>query len=155
VIKLEHSKNALAESMESFIWFLNRWVESLYRQLQSASDEPSITQRQYWVLCILKKGGPYKMSELGEILQTTYGSLTVMIDRLVEKGLVERFYLPDDRRVVMVRITHDGRMCLEQYKNKFLDIIVKNLERLTEEDRKRLSNAIDEVITIVKNISDL
>lgn len=95
------------------------------------------------------------MSELGEIIQTTYGSLTVMIDRLVEKGLVERFFLPEDRRVIMVKITYEGKLCLEQYKNKFLDIIVQNLERLTDEDKKRLKNAIDEVITIVKNISDL
>ena len=33
------------------------------------------------------------MTELGDLINTSYGSLTVMIDRLVEKGLVERSFV--------------------------------------------------------------
>ena len=151
--KLENLNRELAASLESFVQLINSWIKLIDQQFQRDFQLP-ITQKQYRVLHVLQNGGPFKMSELGELLYTTYGSLTVMIDRLVDKGLVERFFLPDDRRIVMVKITQEGSLCLKKYREKFLEIIVKNMERLTDEDKKRLKSAIDEANTIIKKNND-
>ena len=94
------------------------------------------------------------MSELGEIVHTSYGSLTVMIDRLVDKGLVERCFLPEDRRVVMVKITPEGTQSLREFRKGFLDLIEKNMERLNSEQKRRLKRAINEMKSIVENNCD-
>lgn len=151
---MDHLNRELAESLESCMQLMNRWMKYIHRQYFDESKHWAITPKQYRVLYVLKNSGPCKMSELGEIVHTTYGSLTVMINRLVDKGFVERFYLPEDRRVVMVEITSRGIYCLEEYKNKFLDLIVKNLEILTAEEKSRLKRGVDAVKSVIENNID-
>jgi len=145
----------LAESLDSFLQLINRWMKFMHKRYINEFEHQAITQSQYRVLYVLNNSGPYKMSELSEIVHTSYGSLTVMIDRLIDKGFVERFYLPEDRRVVMVKITSRGMSCLNEYRNEFLDLIVKNLERLTDEEKRKLQCSINEVKSIIENNSDL
>ncbi len=138
----------LAESLDTLLRSVTRWMKYIQRQQLAKADNLDITQKQYRVLCILEKNGPYKMSDLGEIVHTSYGSLTVMIDRLVDKNLVERCFLTEDRRVVMVKITPAGSQILKQYREDFLDLIEKNLERLNSEEKKRLQAAINDIKSI-------
>lgn len=141
----------LAESFDGLLRSINRWMKFIHRQYLCQSESQDITQNQYRVLCVLKSGGPYKMSELSEIVHTSYGSLTVMIDRLVDKGLVERCFLPEDRRVVMVKITSGGAQSLGEYRKGFLDLIEKNMERLNSDQKRRLKRAINEMKSIVED----
>lgn len=94
------------------------------------------------------------MSELSELVHTSYGSLTVMIDRLVDKGLVERCFLPEDRRVVMVKITSGGVRSLGEYRKGFLELIEKNMEKLNSNQKRRLKKAINEMESIVEENCD-
>lgn len=144
----------LAESLDSLLRSMNRWMKYIHRQYICKYENQEITQHQYRVLFVLENGGPYKMSELGEIVHTSYGSLTVMIDRLVDKGLVERCFLPEDRRVVMVKITPEGTQSLKEFRKGFLDLIEKNMERLSSEDKIRLKRAINEMKSIVEDNCD-
>ena len=49
------------------------------------------------------------MSGLADRLRVNRSTATRAVDRLVTDGLVERFPSPDDGRVVLVRITAEGR----------------------------------------------
>lgn len=49
-----------------------------------------------------------KMSELSSALLVSNGSTTVVVDRLVSEGLVERNAVPGDRRALSVRLTKKG-----------------------------------------------
>ena len=140
----------LAESLDSFLRFVSRLMRYLYRQYITQFENQEITQRQYRVLCILESG-PYKMTELGEAVHTSYGSLTVMIDRLVDKGMVERCFLPEDRRVVMVKITPKGDETLKKYRNTFLDLCEKHIVKLSENEKQTLKRAITEIKTIAES----
>jgi DNA-binding MarR family transcriptional regulator len=54
-------------------------------------------------------GGPAKMSDLAARLGTDKPYLTIMIEDLVQRGLVTRMVAPDDRRVKVVALTDTGR----------------------------------------------
>ncbi len=58
--------------------------------------------------------GPRRMGDIAAYLGTTLSSATSLIDRLVAKGLVERFQAPDDRRVVLCRVTPRGGESVER-----------------------------------------
>ena len=45
------------------------------------------------------------MSRLAEMLDVSLSNATGLIDRMEERGFVERIRVPEDRRVVLVRIT--------------------------------------------------
>lgn len=144
----------LAESIEGLFRAVNKWMKSINREYFCRNDNIDITLNQYRVLYALKNHGPYKMSEFGEHIRTSCGSLTVMMDRLVEKGLVERFFLPEDRRVVMVRITPAGDRVLEEYREGFLNILIDDVKKLNDAEKQTLWKAAQEIRAVMDKITD-
>jgi DNA-binding MarR family transcriptional regulator len=61
------------------------------------------------VLSVLEGQGEMTMSRLAELLSVTQSNVTGLIDRLEERGLVERERDRADRRVYIVRLSEGGR----------------------------------------------
>ena len=74
--------------------------------LSGGAEQPQ--RQQFWLLGVLV-AGPRRMSELAELARTSQASLTGIVDRLEERGFVERTRPEHDRRVVEVRLTRTGR----------------------------------------------
>jgi DNA-binding MarR family transcriptional regulator len=60
------------------------------------------------VLTILEDQGPLPMGRLAEALDVSVASATGIVDRMEQRGLVERRDDPDDRRVILVYPTDAG-----------------------------------------------
>ena len=63
----------------------------------------------FGVLEVLLHKGPLPVNVLGQKIRLTSGSISIAIDRLEKKGLVERKDDPDDRRARIVHLTSEGR----------------------------------------------
>ena len=68
----------------------------------------------FGVLEVLLHKGPLPVNALGQKIRLTSGSISVAIDRLEKKGLVERKDYPDDRRARIVHLTAEGRKLIER-----------------------------------------
>ena len=66
------------------------------------------TMPQLKAMFLLFLNGPMRMSDLAADLGVTLATSTGLIDRLVERGLVNRESDPDDRRVVRCRLSGPG-----------------------------------------------
>src|SRR6476620_11227414 len=66
------------------------------------------------VMWLLQHHGDLSMSRLAEIFDVSFSNATGIVDRMAERGLVERVRVPDDRRVVLVRIGPKGMDALEE-----------------------------------------
>ncbi|KYO68099.1 MarR family winged helix-turn-helix transcriptional regulator [Thermovenabulum gondwanense] len=137
----------VAHKMEEFNYVMKKWTKKFLKKYFSAKNL-EVTPNQYPLLFILKEHGPVKMKELSEHMNITTGSLTVMVDRLIEKKLVERFYMPEDRRVVMVGLTEKGNEELENFKKVFIDYILEGVKRLSEKEKNDLIYCLD----FIKNV---
>src|SRR6187397_3435233 len=60
------------------------------------------------VLTTLEADGPLPMGRLADALDVSVASATGIVDRMAQRGLVERRQDPDDRRVVIVHLTEAG-----------------------------------------------
>ncbi len=94
-----------------------------------------VTMPQMKIMLMLFIKGPMRMSNIAAELDVTLPTATSFIDRLVEKDFVIRVSHPNDRRVVLCRLTETGQ--------KTLDVIWKssegNLSRILQEmDLKQL-----------------
>jgi DNA-binding MarR family transcriptional regulator len=76
------------------------------------------------VLWMLQHHGDLPMSRVADLLDASLSSATGIIDRMEERGLVERARAADDRRVVLVHLADGGRQALE-------DIEAVRLGRMT------------------------
>ncbi len=83
------------------------------------------------VLTILESDAPLSMGKLAESLDVSIASATGIIDRMEQRGLVERGQQADDRRVVLVRPTVAGLAVFTDLDEHRRAGVAKLLEHLT------------------------
>ena len=86
------------------------------------------------VLSILESDAPLPMGKLAEALDVSIASATGIIDRMEQRGLVERGQQADDRRVVLVRATPGGLAVFSDLDAQRRVSIARILERLTDDE---------------------
>ena len=105
------------------------------RMLRTYADQRArqfgISRAQWVVLIRLDRSEGLKQSELAEILDLTPISLTRLLDRLAENGLIERRADPNDRRANRLYLTPAARPLLEQLTKlgaEMMDIVLDGLD---------------------------
>jgi len=71
-------------------------------------DATGLSPAQCHVLHLIEPGHPLPMRTLAETLSCDASNVTGLVDRLEERGLVERRPSPEDRRVKVLRLTPAG-----------------------------------------------
>ncbi len=69
---------------------------------------------QFKALILIYEEEGVRMRELARRLGGSFSNATVLVDRLVERGVVESMADSQDRRVVLVRVTRSGQQLVEQ-----------------------------------------
>jgi len=87
------------------------------------------------VLELLLHKGPTPVNRIGEKIRLTSGSITVAVDRLERKRLVERKNDPQDRRARVVHLTDTGRNLIVCAFADHQRALEKAMSGLTEEER--------------------
>src|SRR3954452_24713428 len=67
-----------------------------------------ISMTHLHILWVLEHHGDVTMSRLAELLDVSLSNATGLVDRMAERGLIDRVRVPNDRRVVLVRPSEQG-----------------------------------------------
>jgi DNA-binding MarR family transcriptional regulator len=86
------------------------------------------------VLTILESSGALPMGKVAEALDVSIASATGIIDRMEQRGLVEREHGADDRRVVLVRPTTAGLALFSDLDEHRRAGLTRILARLTDDE---------------------
>jgi DNA-binding MarR family transcriptional regulator len=127
----ETRKQELTERFIELVEQINQCMHS--RPLEEWPDL-ELTIPQIKTLTLLRHQGPQRMGSIATYLGSTLSSSTSIIDRLVDKGLVERVPDPDDRRVVICQLTSRGQEATEQFWRIGRTRVVELAERLDIEE---------------------
>jgi DNA-binding MarR family transcriptional regulator len=71
--------------------------------------DADVTLPQYRMLVVLAANGPQRTTDLASRLSVTPSTVTRTCDRLVRRGLAQRFQRSDDRRVAWIALTETGK----------------------------------------------
>jgi DNA-binding MarR family transcriptional regulator len=104
-----------------------------------------ISMTHLHILWVLEHHGELPMSRLAELLDVSVSNATGLIDRMAERGLVERIRVPDDRRVVIVRASAEGARQRDAIEALKQDRMRSILERLNAEQLTRIHGAIGDL----------
>ena len=74
-----------------------------------------MTIPQIKTLVLLERVGPLRMGNIAIYLGRALSATTTVMDRLVEKGLVDRVSDPNDRRVVICQLTEAGEQAIKRF----------------------------------------
>ena len=117
-------------------------VNAVYAQ---AAREYGLTSQQGQLLCVLM-AQPYGMTELGAVLGLAKSSLTGLVDRTAQRGLVHREPDPEDRRAVRVALTEPGWELVEEFYAATCRRIDELPSGLTEAEITRLSRLLARLV---------
>ncbi|MBN2332524.1 MAG: MarR family transcriptional regulator [Deltaproteobacteria bacterium] len=92
----------------------NRLTRSLKRAFDLRLEVHGLTAATWCAMMALAEKGPLTQKELSEILALENPTVTRTVDRLVEKGFIERRLVPHDRRYSVVSMTGKGAAILGQ-----------------------------------------
>lgn len=104
-----------AEAMEALSHAFRGAFAAVRRLRGRDSHRPcELSHAQYQVLFELFRSGELPAGELATLAEMSPASITEMLDRLTEAGLVERGRSERDRRVVVCSLTEAGRAKCEE-----------------------------------------
>jgi len=82
-----------------------------------------------------RKNRKCSMREISKTLSFPMSSTTLIMDRLVKKGLVRREHSEEDRRIVYGELTESGRILFEEERQKYLELSESMLNNLSDEEQ--------------------
>jgi len=97
---------------------------------------------------IAKHGGPTH-GELAAIEQVAPPTITAVVGKMENLGLVTRETGTIDRRVTRIRITPAGVEQLDEVRNRRTSWLAFQLSSLTDDERRRLADAVDVLAKLV------
>ena len=97
-------------------------------------DRRGLTMSQLRLMFLICRSEGRSVGELAEEMQVKPATLTGLADRLAAQALIERAHDQDDRRVVRVRLTEDGRALLAEITVAAHAHFVSVLERMHPAD---------------------
>ena len=109
-----------------------------------------ITGSQFFVLQKIDSKGRMTVSEVAEKLSVSLSAITALVDRLVQAGLVVRGRDEQDRRLVWLEATDQGREILGKCIESRRQVAVKYFGVLTEADLQKLLEIYEKVLATMK-----
>lgn len=132
-----HGTPAEELALNTFIK-LTRAVESFESRLSRYASLEDLSVSQFGVLEVLLHLGPLCQNELGAKLLKSSGNMTMVIDNLEKRSLVQRQRNSDDRRMITVSLTPAGRELIERIFPRQVAAITREMSVLTPEEQDTL-----------------
>ena len=124
---------------------LSRVKMKLVDALEAQLEPLGITAAQYVILVNLASGVD-SASGLCRSVSYDPGAMTRMIDRLEKKRLVKRVPCAEDRRVVKLALTEEGRAVYPRLVEKAADVLNERLRGFSPDEVKQLERLLERMV---------
>ncbi len=143
VAKLESLSGGSGVHVFLVLWKAARAVESY---AENSITDLEMCGSDFAVLEALLHKGPLPVNEIGKKILLTSGSITVAVDRLEKKVLVERRAHGTDRRARIVHLTKEGRKLITRtYAEHAADMEKLAAASLTRAERRTLISLLKKI----------
>jgi len=125
------------DALNSYVKLI-RSAESLSSKLNLMLNDYGLTESQFGALDSLYHLGPMKQKEIGRKILKSGGNITMVINNLEKRGMVERRKGEKDKRQFIIHLTSKGRKSLSELLPHIVKKIKKNFEILDKDEQKEL-----------------
>ncbi|QKE72326.1 MarR family transcriptional regulator [Arthrobacter citreus] len=131
---------------QSFL-LLMQSSKAIHDRIKKELAKNNISITEFSVLEVLYQRGKQTIQQIGNSILVSSGSMTYIIDKLEQRGLLIRSDCPDDRRMIHVTLTVDGNGLMDEIMPKY-HVIVNQMFELLDSDEAEL---LVKLLTKVKN----
>jgi MarR family 2-MHQ and catechol resistance regulon transcriptional repressor len=117
---------------------MRNMAKALFESLERDIDSYGLDRETFQILEFLYNKGPHPIQKISDTFSIPSGSITYVVDKLENKGLVQRLPIPGDRRKTNVTLTGEGRSYFDNIFPKHAQTISDNLSFATDEEKLEL-----------------
>ncbi|MEH7386068.1 MarR family transcriptional regulator [Bacillus sp. JJ1521] len=128
-------------SNEPFL-LLMQTSRAIQERIRDDMIKNNLSITDFSVLEVLFHKGKQTIQQIGKSILISSGSMTYVIDKLEQKGLLKRSACPDDRRAIHVTLTDAGYDLMKKIMPEHEDFIDSVFDSLEAEEKDMLVNLI-------------
>ena len=140
----------MTEVENEIVQSLRRIVRSIDVHSRALSREYELTWPQLAALRELERIGKCPVGQLASEMFIGAPTITGIVDRLEQGGLVERLREKGDRRKVMVALTDDGRRLLSRKPSLLNERVRGKLADLPDRQQKQLLDTLKRLVLMME-----
>ncbi|TYS61217.1 MarR family transcriptional regulator [Sutcliffiella horikoshii] len=129
-------RHELDTSLKLFI-VLSRAFRALNDKANQSIQSFKLNPTEFAVLELLYHKGEQPLQQIGGKILLASGSITYVVDKLENKGLLARKACPKDRRVTYAQITDEGKQLLNEIFPKHEQHIHTLVDGLTQQEKEQ------------------
>lgn len=135
VISTEHMQDMIFEYFDKIKALLSSeiWENMLL----------NCSKNELFVIVLIYRKGQVNMTEIADYINVPLNTATGIIARMEKKGIVNRMRSPEDKRVVTIQLTDDGKTYFKKIMTEMFHYGSILLECCNPEDLQRLIQIID------------
>jgi len=131
------------DQLRSVLAAMRRVMQAADLRSRRLARQTGLTAPQLAVLQAIAELGEVTTGRISAHVSLSQATVTLILDRLVERGLVERYRSQADRRVVHSRLTEDGKAALVAAGPAIGARLLRDFAALPAERRKALAGALE------------
>jgi len=144
---MKHYTSDNFQLTQSIGFHLNKARNGLLMEMDSALRPLDINGQQMGILLALTRGMAATPFEISKLLGIDSGLMTRMLDKLEEKGLLERSRSINDRRVVNLTLTSKGRMVSAEIPAIAPEVLNHRLKGFSQEEFDEFRRLLHKFVT--------
>ena len=129
-------------------------VAALTQSARTIEAHTGITNAQLFLLRQIAGSEALSINELAERARTRQNTVSSVVSRLVEAGLVEKVRSEDDARRAVLSLTRAGKRVLARAQSSPTEVLIAGLDSLRPRDVRNLAAGLQALITALELTAD-
>ncbi|WP_250813828.1 MarR family winged helix-turn-helix transcriptional regulator [Clostridium swellfunianum] len=136
------------------IQLMKKVTNAIKQRMGNHFKEMNLTGPQGMLMGTLAHNGEMKVSELSDKLGLSNSTVSGILDRLENQGLVERVRSKEDRRVVYVKVTDEFIKHSQKHFDEINNIIEQMMNKATPEELDIIFKGMDTLQKVMDRQDD-
>ncbi|MGN7388188.1 MarR family winged helix-turn-helix transcriptional regulator [Sporosarcina sp. SAFN-015] len=145
-------ENDTKRALKLFI-VLSRASKVVLEEANKLIESYKLNPTEFAVLELLYHKGRQPIQKIGQKILLSSGSMTYVVDKLEKKGLIERVYCTEDKRITYMSITTAGKDLIEEIFPSHEKKINELMSALTETEQETAIELMRKLGLSIKNLS--
>lgn len=139
---------------ESVGYLANRLAQMMGRELDRRMLELGLTDAQWKPMVLLLQGRCATAADLARVATVDTGGITRLLDRLEAKGLIRRVRSAEDRRVVNLELTDEGRKVASKVPGIISQLSNQVLTGFSKEDFEQFKDLLNRALLNARQLGE-
>ncbi|MFB3161813.1 MarR family transcriptional regulator [Neobacillus sp. 179-J 1A1 HS] len=144
-------KKVIQELIDRYVsvsFEVNKKAEALIKN----QIEEDLTIDQHYIIGYIQKSEECTSTELAEAFEVNKSAITAIINRLADRGLIERTRDENDRRVVYLTLSEKGKELIQKTQEKVHLLVESFITRFDEAEITNFINTYEKLALILTNM---